>query len=152
MKLLKKILIFLFIVLIAIQAAFVYRRYKFGQLRAKIDEIAKTSQALPKPTNTNFNEFKGIIHAHTGLGGHSTGRFEELIDASNSNDLDFVVMTEHFSPQFDTSALAVLLECRRTVLAQGRTLQVQGLPVALQQISVLYGVDGLLGVSAKSVE
>lgn len=54
--------------------------------------------------------------------------------------------------QFDTSALAVLLECRRTVLAQGRTLQVQGLPVALQQISVLYGVDGLLGVSAKSVE
>lgn len=107
MKLLKKILIFLFIVLIAIQAAFVYRRYKFGQLRAKIDEIAKTSQALPKPTNTNFNEFKGIIHAHTGLGGHSTGRFEELIDASNSNDLDFVVMTEHFSPQFDTSALTL---------------------------------------------
>ena len=107
MKLPKKILIFLFIVLIAIQAAFVYRRYKFGQLRVKVDEIAKSSQALPKPTNTNFNEFKGIIHAHTGLGGHSTGRFEELIDASNSNDLDFVVMTEHFSPQFDTSALTL---------------------------------------------
>ena len=50
--------------------------------------------------------------------------------------------------QFDTSALAVLLACRRAVLAQGRILQVQGLPAALQQISVLYGVDGLLNLTS----
>lgn len=54
--------------------------------------------------------------------------------------------------QFDTSALAVLLDCRRTLLAQGRSLQVQGLPSALQQMSVLYGVDGLLGINVESVE
>ncbi|SEQ80057.1 STAS domain-containing protein [Giesbergeria anulus] len=55
--------------------------------------------------------------------------------------------------QFDTSALAVLLECRRTVLGQGRSLQVQGLPAALGRMAVLYGVDGLLGLAkAESVE
>lgn len=47
--------------------------------------------------------------------------------------------------QFDTSALAVLLECRRTALAQGRSLRVCGLPLALERMAVLYGVDSLLG-------
>ncbi|MBK7932715.1 MAG: hypothetical protein IPK01_04310 [Acidobacteria bacterium] len=73
MKVLKKIVIILFLSLIAIQAPFVYRRYKFGQLREKIDEIAAVSQNTPKPANSNFAEYKGIIHAHTSLGGHSTG-------------------------------------------------------------------------------
>ncbi|GAB3356377.1 MULTISPECIES: STAS domain-containing protein [Giesbergeria] len=47
--------------------------------------------------------------------------------------------------QFDTSALAVLLECRRTVVAQGGRLRVCGLPSALERMAVLYGVDSLLG-------
>lgn len=107
MKLLKKIVVFLFLLLIAIQAPFVYRRYKFGQLKEKIRDQAKLSQASPRKVDTQFNEFKGIIHAHTGLGGHSTGRFEELIEAANANGLDFVLMTEHFSTQFDTSTLTL---------------------------------------------
>ena len=52
--------------------------------------------------------------------------------------------------QFDSAALAVLLECRRTLLAQGRTLQVQGLPAALGRMALLYGVDGLLGLPVPS--
>ncbi|MDD2609266.1 MAG: STAS domain-containing protein [Giesbergeria sp.] len=52
--------------------------------------------------------------------------------------------------QFDSAALAVLLECRRTLLAQGRTLQVQGLPEALGRMALLYGVDGLLGLAVPS--
>lgn len=46
---------------------------------------------------------------------------------------------------FDTSALAVLLECRRAVMAQGKVLRVHGLPPALERMAVLYGVDSLLG-------
>lgn len=107
MKILKKILIFLFIVLVAIQAPFVYRYFKFGQLKNKIIVTAKISREVPRPTNDQFTEYKGIIHAHTSLGGHSTGRFEELIDASNTNELDFVIMTEHYAPNFDTAALTL---------------------------------------------
>ena len=49
--------------------------------------------------------------------------------------------------QFDSAALAVLLECRRTLLAQGRGLQLHGLPEALGRMAALYGVDGLLGLA-----
>ena len=45
---------------------------------------------------------------------------------------------------FDTSALAVLLECRREVLADGKAFVVKGLPPALVGMAGLYGVDALL--------
>jgi hypothetical protein len=41
------------------------------------------------------------------LGGHSTGQFEELIKAAKTNQLDFVIMTEHTSELFDSSALTL---------------------------------------------
>ena len=41
---------------------------------------------------------------------------------------------------FDSSALAVLLSCRREAQAIGRRLQVQGLPDKLAQLAALYGV------------
>ncbi len=49
---------------------------------------------------------------------------------------------------FDTSALAVLLEFRREALAAGLGFAVQGLPLALQGMAGLYGVDGLLNDAA----
>ena len=45
---------------------------------------------------------------------------------------------------FDSSALAVLLACRRAAQAAGKQLQVLGLPKGLQSMAALYGVDGLL--------
>jgi phospholipid transport system transporter-binding protein len=48
---------------------------------------------------------------------------------------------------FDTSALAVLLECRRQALADGKAFVVKGLPVALMGMAGLYGVDALLQVA-----
>ena len=45
----------------------------------------------------------------------------------------------------DTAALAVLLDCRRQVLALGRTLTITGVPPKLRQLAQLYGVDALLG-------
>ncbi|MGJ7508488.1 STAS domain-containing protein [Variovorax sp. GT1P44] len=46
--------------------------------------------------------------------------------------------------QFDSSALAVLLECRRDSKALGRGFAVKGLPPRLRELASLYGVAGLL--------
>ena len=45
---------------------------------------------------------------------------------------------------FDSSALAVLLECRRQALAAHKTFAVRGLPAALAGLALLYGVAELL--------
>jgi phospholipid transport system transporter-binding protein len=46
--------------------------------------------------------------------------------------------------EFDSSALAVLLACRRQVLAAGKVFSVRGLPDRLRQLAGLYGVQELL--------
>ena len=46
--------------------------------------------------------------------------------------------------QFDSSALAVLLECQRMARGRGRAFAVQSLPDKLTELARLYGVDGLL--------
>jgi phospholipid transport system transporter-binding protein len=45
---------------------------------------------------------------------------------------------------FDSSALAVLLECRREALATGKNFAVAGLPPRLRQLAGLYGVAELI--------
>jgi phospholipid transport system transporter-binding protein len=45
---------------------------------------------------------------------------------------------------FDSSALAVLLECQRMARAKGRAFAVQSLPARLVELARLYGVDALL--------
>jgi len=63
-----------------------------------------------------------VMHVHTSLGGHSTGTFEELIEAANSpnNQLDFVVMTEHYDPSYDTSALTLSGIYGKTLFVNGQ--------------------------------
>ena len=46
--------------------------------------------------------------------------------------------------RFDSSALAVLLECRREALAMGKTFSVRALPSRLRVLAGLYGVAELL--------
>jgi phospholipid transport system transporter-binding protein len=45
---------------------------------------------------------------------------------------------------FDSSALAVLLECRREALSLGKTFAVAHLPARLRELAALYGVAELL--------
>jgi phospholipid transport system transporter-binding protein len=45
---------------------------------------------------------------------------------------------------FDSSALAVLLECRREALALGKGFAVAHLPPRLRELAALYGVGELL--------
>ena len=46
--------------------------------------------------------------------------------------------------QFDSSALAVLLDCRREALAQGKTFAVASMPGRLHALASVYGVVELL--------
>lgn len=46
--------------------------------------------------------------------------------------------------QFDSSVLAVLLECRRFALAMGLSFAVADMPPRLRQLAGLYGVAELL--------
>ncbi len=104
MKLWKKIAIILLVIILLAQIPFVYNRYKFGQLHDKINALQ--TQRI-ETANQNYKDYKGVIHVHTAIGGHSTGTFDELVDGAAKNSLDFVVMTEHTAALYDTSALTL---------------------------------------------
>ena len=61
---------------------------------------------------------------------------------------DGVVIDASALTRFDSSALAVLLACRREAAAAGKAFSVQGLPSSLIQLAALYGVAGLIPASA----
>ena len=90
MKLWKKILLILLAVILLAHIPFVYSRFQTGRLSTKINERQTNRTNL---SDSSFDEYKGIIHVHTSLGGHSTGHFDDLIGGASANDLDFVVMT-----------------------------------------------------------
>ena len=50
--------------------------------------------------------------------------------------------------RFDSSAIAVLLDCRREALALGKSFSVKGLPSRLRVLAGLYGVADLLPATA----
>lgn len=117
MKRWKKItLVLLAIVVVVAQIPYVFRRFQIAE-RARL--IAETDARRTAREDPDFSEFKGIIHAHTSLGGHSTGSFDELIAAAAENKLDFAVMTEHTSPDYDTSALTLNGVYRNTLFIGG---------------------------------
>ena len=60
-----------------------------------------------------------------------------------SKDADVVADVSALQ-RFDSSALAVLLECRREALALGKRFSVRGLPTRLSELAGLYGVADLL--------
>ncbi len=108
MRFWKKIAIIIFAVILLTQIPFIYNRYKMGQLAGKISTLE--TQKI-KTENQNYNDYKGVIHVHTSIGGHSTGNFDELIDGAKKNAFDFVVMTEHTSEFFDSSELTLRGVC-----------------------------------------
>ena len=100
----KFILLVIFTVLLLSQLPFAYRRYKLRRLNAAIQQLQ--SQRIQQPTE-GFTEYKGVVHVHSFLGGHSSGTFAEIISAAQDNQLQFVVMTEHIEKDFDTAAMTL---------------------------------------------
>ena len=99
-----KLLSLVLAVALVTQAPFIYRRYQLGRLNAKIQELNSMRAADIDPA---YADYKGAIHVHSFLGGHSTGTFAAITGAAQSNDLAFVVMTEHPSNDYDTRAMTL---------------------------------------------
>src|ERR1044071_9834030 len=103
MRLKKLILVALVVVLLS-QIPFAYRRFKLRRLNATIQQLQ--SQRSQQQTN-GFTEYKGVVHVHSFLGGHSAATFAEIISAAQANQLQFVIMTEHTEKDFDTAAMTL---------------------------------------------
>ena len=67
-----------------------------------------------------------------------------LLQALRKHDGPSLVADATALTAFDSSALAVLLECRREALGVRKTFSVRGLPPRLRELAVLYGVAELL--------
>lgn len=101
----KKLLLALLILVLFSQAPFAYRRYQLGRLNSAVQSL--NSQRAPATVVPGFVEYKGVAHVHSFLGGHSRGSFEEIIAGAKSNQLNFVVITEHTSGNFNTAAMTL---------------------------------------------
>ena len=104
MRRLLKVLLALLVVLAVSQTPFAYRRYQLGQLDAVVRRL---NAARAGGDDAGFDDYRGVLHVHSFLGGHSAGRFEEIVAGARANELAFVVMSEHPSPHFDTRALTL---------------------------------------------
>lgn len=104
-SLLKKLALAFLAVLLLTQVPFAYRRYKLRKLSAAIQQL--NSQRTTPETSPHWAEYKGVVHVHSFLGGHSSGTFSDIIAAAKANQLDFVIMTEHTEQDFDTAAMTL---------------------------------------------
>lgn len=101
---LRRILLVVLLLLFLSQIPFAYRRYKLRRLSASIQQL-NAERRVPEPNG--FTDYKGVIHVHSFLGGHSSGSFSEIIAAAQTNQLQFVIMTEHTEKDFDTAAMTL---------------------------------------------
>ena len=67
-----------------------------------------------------------------------------LLQAARAEPGPQVLVDATSLTRFDSSALAVLLECRRECLLDRKGFAVRGLPQRLGELARLYGVAGLL--------
>lgn len=104
MKRWKKVSVVLLGVVVLSQVPFAWRRYRLRRLNQAIQQLA-TQRSVPQAGMSR--DFKGVIHVHSFLGGHSTGTFDAVINAAKENGLDFVIMTEHPATDFDTNAMTL---------------------------------------------
>jgi len=100
----KLTLLILLVVLFLSQIPFACRRFRLRRLNTAIQQLQ--AQRTQQQTN-GFNEYQGVVHVHSFLGGHSAGTFSEIISAAQANHLQFVIMTEHTEKDFDTAAMTL---------------------------------------------
>ena len=94
-------------------------------MKAQHTSVALPAVLMQAQAQAVANELASVLGACVSEGG------EAVLDAS--------ALT-----QFDSSALAVILACRRAVLARGAQLRVKGLPERAQALAKVYGLSDLL--------
>jgi phospholipid transport system transporter-binding protein len=74
----------------------------------------------------------------------ATACLQMLVQGMKASPSSDVVVDSAALARFDSSAIAVLMECRREALALGRKFAVAGMPARLGELAALYGVAELL--------
>jgi phospholipid transport system transporter-binding protein len=74
----------------------------------------------------------------------SVAEFARSVEAALLQQPDTIVADAAALKTFDSSAIALLLECRRRALQAGRSFAVHGAPARLTQLASLYGVAELI--------
>src|SRR5205823_6410663 len=87
----RKILLITFGLVVVSQLPFAYRRYRLSRLHNSIEQLA--SQRTVQSTESEYNDYQGVIHVHSSLGGHSTGNFADLISAVKSMSVSHAHMS-----------------------------------------------------------
>ncbi len=105
------------------QAPFIYRRYQLGRLQATIASLHAARSAQPED---GYSDYRGVIHTHSFLGGHSTGSFADIIAGARANNLHFVVMTEHPAPYVNTAEITLRGTHEGVLFAGGREISAAG--------------------------
>lgn len=104
----QKILFGIIVLVLLSQLPFAYRRRRLVRLHEAIQQLNAQRNNFPlDPMFSDYREYKGVVHVHSFLGGHSSGNFQEIIDAAKTNQLDFVVMTEHTERDINTAAMTL---------------------------------------------
>ncbi|MDT7542184.1 MAG: hypothetical protein QOE33_2088 [Acidobacteriota bacterium] len=101
MRRLLKIALVLFVLVAISQTPFIYRRHQLAKLDATIRNL--NAQRATRD-DAGLADYKGAMHVHSSLGGHSTGTLSEIVEGARANGLAFVVMSEHPSGLTDTRA------------------------------------------------
>ena len=83
--------------------------------------------------------------------GVASAFFRTLANDMASQPKDVVVDASALS-QFDSSAMAILLECRRQALAASKTFSVEHAPERLLQLAGVYGVAALISAVPESLQ
>jgi phospholipid transport system transporter-binding protein len=77
----------------------------------------------------------------------ASGCLQMLVQGLGTEPGSTVVVDAAALVRFDSAALAVLLEFRRTSLARGKNVLVRSLPERLRDLASLYGIAELLPAS-----
>ena len=72
------------------------------------------------------------------------GEFSRSLGAKVAAESATLVLEAGALKEFDSSALAVILACRREALRTGKAFSVRELPARLRQLAGLYGVAELI--------
>jgi hypothetical protein len=100
----RKLLLVLVCLILLSQIPFLYRRFRLRRLNNAIQSVNSSRNSQ---SDDGWVEYRGVIHVHSFLGGHSSGTFQEIISAAQANQLQFVIMTEHGEKEIDTAAMTL---------------------------------------------
>jgi hypothetical protein len=74
--------------------------------RAIRQELAALPTEPAPPAIAGVRRFKGVVHVHTHLSHDSRGDEDEIVRAANAAGLDFVMLTDHNTPDIFESGMA----------------------------------------------